>query len=89
MNNLPKKGRLKMRERGRGNGKNLSMDGRKFTVHKFKEQERNRVNMKKRVFASNKKGREWEWTISSDSFHVCLHQLHPIRSTQGWRGLCP
>ena len=32
---------------------------------------------------------EWEWTISSDSMHVCLHQLHPIRSTQGWRGLCP
>ena len=32
---------------------------------------------------------QWEWTISSDSMHVCLHQLHPIRSTQGRRGLCP
>ena len=24
--------------------------------------------------------REWEWTISSDSMSVCLHQSHPIRS---------
>ena len=27
--------------------------------------------------------------INSDSMHVYLHHFHPIRSTQGWRGLCP
>ena len=32
---------------------------------------------------------EWEWTISSDKLLVCLYQPHPIRSAQGWRGLCP
>jgi len=26
-----------MGERGRGNGKNLAMDGGKFTIYKFKE----------------------------------------------------
>ena len=29
--------------------------------------------------------REWEWTISSDSMRVCLHQSHPDRITQWWQ----
>ena len=25
------------------------------------------------------RGWEWEWTISSDSMRVCLHQPHPLQ----------